>query len=256
MSMFILLPLYADPSGVPSAWSNVTAAIAAYPKVHWQVIINPDSGPGTMSYPTDPNYIAGISKLNSYPNVITLGYVDTSYSNRAYSSVTSDIDVYASWASYTNANISIGGIFFDDVVGQNAGTNAVVTYYHNASAYAYEQVPSDVTPVVFNPGSLGPQQLFQYCDTMVEFESPLSSYQGVTTIKTIPSGYADQSAILVYNATATANVNSLVHTMAQNGVEAVYIDYGYCTYKGGITGCYNSFNLAYLKQLAAAVMAG
>ena len=96
-SMFILLPLYIYPGTSASAWSNATAAIAAYPKVQWQIIINPNSGPGTTSYPTDSNYIAGISKLNSYPNVITLGYVDTNFAKRAYSAVTSDIDVYAKW---------------------------------------------------------------------------------------------------------------------------------------------------------------
>ena len=178
-SLQILLPLYVYPGPSASAWSNVTAAIAAYPQVQWRVIVNPSSGPGSTTYP-DSNYITGLSSLNSYANVITLGYVDTNYSKRAYSAVVSDVAVYANWAGYSQANISVGGIFFDDVVGAGppAPTKDVLTYYHNVSAYAYANVPSDVTPVVFNPGSLGPQQLFASCDDMVEFESPLSSYQG------------------------------------------------------------------------------
>ncbi|KAL6713717.1 hypothetical protein ACLMJK_008209 [Lecanora helva] len=226
------------------------------PVGHWQVIINPNSGLGTTSYPSDQNYVTGISKLNSYPNVITLGYVDTAYGTRAYSSVISDINVYAHWASYTKANISIGGIFFDDVIGPNAATQNSVTYYRNISSYAYAQVPSDVTPVVFNPGMLGPQKLFSYCDLMVEFESPIVDYHNDTTIKTLPNGYQGQSAIIVYNTTTATDVKSLVHTMAGGGVGAVYFDYGSCFYQGSPTGCYNQLSSVNLKNLAAAVLAG
>lgn len=244
-SLFILLPLYIYPGTSASAWSNVTAAIAAYPKVQWQVVVNPSSGPGTTGYPTDQNYITGISKLNSYTNVQTLGYVDTNFTHRAYSAVTSDIKVYASWASYTKANISMAGIFFDDV--NNTANNAIYTYMNNASAYAYATVPSDITPVVFNPGALGPTQLFDYCDTMIEFEGAFSSYKNDTTIATIPSGYRDQSAIIVHDTPSTANVKSLVHTMALDGIEAVYFS---------ADCCYNSSSSTLLTTLAAAVQAG
>ncbi|KAK4694994.1 hypothetical protein P7C71_g2672, partial [Lecanoromycetidae sp. Uapishka_2] len=257
-SLFILLPLYEYPGSSASAWANVTAAVAAYPDVQWQVIINPDSGPGTSpnSYPTDANYITGISKLNSYPNVITLGYVDTGFTNTPYTEVVSNISTYAYWASYTEANISIGGIFLDDV--SNSGAKAALTYYHNASAYAYKCVPSDVTPVVFNPGSLGPNALFSYCDTMVEFESPLSSYNNTnaTTIKTLPTAYLSQSAIIIYDTTSATDVQGLVHTMSQYDIGAVYLDPGACTYKDQPTGCYNYLGLTNLEQLAAAVRAG
>jgi len=256
-SMFILLPLHEYPGTSASAWSNVTAAIAAYPKVQWQVIINPDSGPGTNltnPYPTDPGYIAGISKLNSYPDVITLGYVDTSFTKTPYSTVISNISVYAEWASYTKANISIGGIFFDDVNDTDSAT--VSNYYGNASAYAYANVPSAVTPVIFNPGNPGPTKLFDHCDTMVEFEDLVSKYQNVPTIDNLPSEYLDQSAIILYNTTAATDIESLVHSMSQNGIEAVYFDYGSCTYNDEPTGCYNHTSLTNLKKLAAAVMAG
>src|ERR1700730_633611 len=81
-SLFVLLPLYVYPGSSASAWSAVTAAVAAYPSVKWQIIINPDSGPGSTQYP-DSNYIAGISELNGYDNVQTLGYVYTDYTSRA-----------------------------------------------------------------------------------------------------------------------------------------------------------------------------
>lgn len=250
-SIFILVPLYAYPGTSASAWSNVTAAIKAYPHVQWQVIVNPDSGPGTTGCPTDTNYIDGISILNGYANVMTLGYVDTNYTNRAYSAVIQDINTYASWwnCNEPGYNISIDGIFFDDV--NNTASSAVFTYMQNASKYAYAQVPSDVTPVIFNPGTLAPTQLFGYCDTMIEFESLYSLYNNATTIKTIPSGYRDQSAILVTNTPeTTAPIASLVHTMAYYGIEAVYFT------TDEAPNAYQVYDLDLLDQIAAAVAAG
>lgn len=245
-SLFILLPLYIDPGTNAVNWNNATAAIKAYPSVQWQVIVNPNSGPGTTGgYPADPNFITGISNLNKYANVKTLGYVDTNFTNRAYSAVVSDINVYASWAGYTKANISMAGIFFDDV--NNTASSAVNTYMQNASSYAYATVPSDTTPVVFNPGSLAPTVLFNYCDTMVEFENAYSSYKGATTIGSIPSAYRGQSAILVYGTPTTANITPLLHPMAAAGIEAVYFGNDYY---------YNTSNATLMLQLAAGVNVG
>src|ERR1700722_5034162 len=103
-SLFILLPLYVYPDSGASAWAPVTSAIAAYPSVQWQIIINPDSGPGSPPTP-DGNYIPGISELNSYDNVRTLGYVDTAHAARALADVESAIDVYAGWADYADRKI-------------------------------------------------------------------------------------------------------------------------------------------------------
>ena len=250
-SMFILVPLYSYPFSSASAWSNVTAAIEAYPQVQWQVVINPGDGPNTTTCPTDTDYISSISKMNSYPNVMTLGYVDTAFTNRAYSLVVQDIDTYASWwnCNEQGYNVSIDGIFFDDV--SNKASSSVFTYMHNASTYAYAQVPSDVTPVIFNPGSVVPTQLFSYCDTIVEFENVYSLYNSSNTIKTFPSAYNHQAAILVTNTSEkAAPIASLVHTMASYGIEAVY----FTTDEN--PAAYHTYDLDLLEQIAAAVVAG
>ncbi len=239
----ILLPLYIYPDPSASAWNDVTAAISASPNVQWQIIINPNSGPGTTSYP-DANYITGISKLNSYANVQTFGYVDTVYAGRAFSAVTADIDVYARWASYTSANISIAGIFFDDV--NSTASDIVYKYMDNTAQYAYANLHAPATSVIFNPGALAPTQLFDYCDTIVEYENPFSNYKGDATINTIPSGNRDQSAILMYNTPETTDLTSMVQSMAQYGVESVYF---------APDCCYNHVSATLLKQLAAAVSA-
>jgi len=241
-SLFILLPLYVYPTSDASAWSPVTSAIAAYPSVQWQIIINPDSGPGSSQYP-DSNYIAGISELNGYGNVQTLGYVDTAHATRALADVESDINVYAGWADYTGANIGVDGIFFDDAT--TGTTDADYTYMHSASSYAYDKIPTDTTYVVFNPGTLSPTRYFNYADTIVEFEGTYANYAGQTTIDTFPDGYLDQSAILIHDTPTTAtNIGSLVSTMIANGINATYFTYD-C--------CYNSLSSTLLNQLASAI---
>ena len=250
-SMFILVPLYVYPGTSASAWSNVTSAVQAYPQVQWQVIINPGNGPGVTGCPTDTDYISSISILNGYANVKTLGYVDTSWTNRAYSAVIQDIDTYASWwnCDIPGYNVSIDGIFFDDV--NTTASSAIFTYMQNASAYAYSQVPSYVTPVIFNPGTIAPPQLFSYCDTMIEFEDLYSLYKNATTIKAVPSSYRAQSALLVTNTPeTTAPIASLVHTMAYYKIGAVY----FTTDEN--PSAYRIFDLDLLEQIAAAVAAG
>ena len=82
---------------------------------------------------------------------------------------------------------------------------------------------------------------------MVEFEDSFSNYKNDSTIATIPAGYRGQSAIIVNSTPKTANVQSLVHTMAQDGVEAVFFS---------ADCCYNAFDSTLLMKLAAAVQAG
>lgn len=243
-SLFVLLPLYIYPGTSASAWSSVFSAVAAHPKVQFQIVVNPNSGPGAGPLP-DSNYIPAIAKLNAYPNVKTLGYVDTSYTNRAYSAVIADINTYANWSSYKHANISMAGIFLDDVT--DSTSKAAHQYMRNVSSYAYAKVPSKVTPVIFNPGAIIDDTYFGYCDTMIEYEGSFSGYANQTTINKIPAAYRKQTAIVIYNTTATANVKSLIHTMSVNKIEAVYFTSD-C--------CYNAVNGTLLNQVAAAVAAG
>ena len=243
-ALSVLLPLYIYPGPSASAWTDVTATISAYPEVQWQVIVNPNSGPGTTGYPTDAAYITGISNLNSYGNVQTLGYVDTAYGQRAYSSVTADINAYAKWASYPSANISIAGIFFDDV--NSTASDTVNEYMDKAAQYAYANLQAHATSVIFNPGALAPTKLFEYCDTIVEYENAFSSYQGDATINTIPGERRNQSAIVMHDTPETADLTGTVQSMARDGVEAVYF---------APDCCYNHVSATLLKKLAVVVAA-
>ena len=239
-SVFIIFPLYLYPGDNGTAWSDVTSTIDAYPGVQWQIVVNPNSGPGTSSYPSDPNIIGGLAKLNSYSNVNTVGYVDTAHGQKDVSSVNAETDVYASWAGYS-ANISIGGIYFDDVSSEES--SSMYSYYETVAAHARSSMKSSAR-VVFNPGYRAPTQLFSYADTMVEFEDSLANYQSEDIIGQIPTQFRGQSALQIYDTPEGTDVGSLISTMAQSGIEAVYL---------GEDCCYKVYSKALLQDMAEAL---
>lgn len=240
-SLFIILPLYLYPGENGTAWSDVTSTIDAYPGVQWQIIVNPNSGPGTSSYPSDPNIISGLAKLNSYSNVNTVGYVDTAHGQKDISSVNAETDVYASWAGYSDANISIGGIYFDDVSSEES--SSMYSYYETVAAHARSSMKTSAH-VVFNPGYRAPTQLFSYANTIVEFEDSLAHYQSEDIIDQIPTQFRGQSALQIYSTPEGTDVGSLMSTMAQSGIEAVYF---------GEDCCYKVYSKALLQDMAEAV---
>lgn len=60
-------------------------------------------------------------KLKDYPNIRTLGYVSTNYTNRPIEDVMLDIRTYAKWpqllGSLGNGTFGVDGIFFDETPG-------------------------------------------------------------------------------------------------------------------------------------------
>ncbi|KAM0805439.1 Spherulation-specific family 4 [Usnea florida] len=243
-SFSVLLPLYVWVN-TPD-WNNAIAAIDAYPSVQWQVIINPNSGPGTtMSYPSNPDYLAGIAQMNSKPNVQTLGYVDTGAgTKKSTQAVESEVAVYASWASYTGADIAIRGIYFDDV--SNQDDQSVYDYMSAITTYAFTSMPSSDTRVVYNPGTFAPSTLLSYANMTVQYEKPYAEYQSVDPLAQIPAGDLAKTGVQIYSTPTSAygDVAGLVRTMAEKGLQAVYF---------GADCCYKTLDATLLMDLAKAV---
>ncbi|EFY94704.1 spherulation-specific family 4 protein [Metarhizium robertsii] len=107
----VILPLYIYPLA-DSSWSPVYDAVSRRPDLNFTVIVNPSSGPGSSPYP-DVHYDAAIRRLNSYPNIETVGYVRTGYATRNLSDVTAEVAVYSGWFSNASA-LAMHGIFFDE----------------------------------------------------------------------------------------------------------------------------------------------
>lgn len=193
----------------------------------YQIVINPNTGPGTTSLPTDANIIAGIAKLNTYPNVHTVGYVETYHGNRDISLVNADTSAYASWANYPGANIAIGGIYYDDVgivdvtTPSNSMNGSIFSYYANATTYARTAFKSPID-IVFNPGTRAPAQLFNYADTVVEFEDSFANYEAQGIIGQIPAGLRGKSAVQIYNTPEGADVGGVVGNLTASGVGGVF----------------------------------
>ena len=152
-----------------------------------------------------------------------------------------ETDVYASWAGYSDANIGIGGIYFDDVSSEES--SSMYSYYETVAAHARSSMNTSAH-VVFNPGYRAPTQLFSYADTIVEFEDSLASYQSEDIIDQIPTQFRGQSALQIYSTPEGTDVGSLISTMAQSGIEAVYF---------GEDCCYKVYNKALLQDMAEAV---
>ena len=83
--------------------------------------MNPHNGPGAGELP-DANYTREITKLNTYDNIRTLGYVATTWAGKDVSAVRSEIAVYEGWAAQ-NKNLTIHGIFFDETPTQYTPEN-------------------------------------------------------------------------------------------------------------------------------------
>ncbi len=101
--------------------------------------------------------------------------------------------------------------------------------------------------MVFNPGDPAPAQLFDYCDTIIQYEESLANYHSASTIGTSQAGLNAQTAVVVHDTTSTANVKNYVHTMIQKGVQAIYF---------GDDCYYMVYSVALLSVLTNAIAAG
>lgn len=181
----ILLPLYVYPGGAGSAtpdWQAAVDAIKSNPETHFYVIINPNDGPLGTSDPTGNNggycnagpdgiphgcnrdWTTHLGAINALPNAQTLGYVYTSYGNtsgRSTADVEGDVlewsqwDTAPTWAAGATANISIYGIFFDEV----SSSASSAPFYRDLATYANQtfdaKSPADrgLYSVFMNPGT-------------------------------------------------------------------------------------------------------
>ncbi|KAK4986363.1 hypothetical protein LTR50_005341 [Elasticomyces elasticus] len=209
---FILLPLYIYPS--PGAWNTLFNSVTANPTVHFQVIVNPASGPGTTPYP-DSNYVSNVAQLNSYTNVDTLGYVHTSYGTRSQAQVKADILTYQGWSGYAGADIHMDGIFFDEA----PSSASLVPYMQSVSTYAKTTMTrGNIT--VFNAGVNVDTGYYQYTDYVNVFENTYAAWTASGSgVNSIPTTYRAKSTIMVHDYTAsTTQLNTDVTNVVNAGI--------------------------------------
>jgi hypothetical protein len=100
-----------------SWWRSLTDSgscyrIQSHPSVDFIIVINPASGPGVTPLP-DENYTREITRLNSFPNVRTIGYVAVQYGRKVIQTAFEEVTQYAAW-SEQNKDLAMQGIFLDE----------------------------------------------------------------------------------------------------------------------------------------------
>lgn len=218
----MLLPLYRYPED--GSWDNIYSTIQKNPALTFQVILNVDSGPGDSSGPNS-DFAQATAKLNAYPNVETLGYVHTGYGATSQDDVNQNVSAWNAWNSYSGANASIHGIFYDEVH-NTEGDDSDVSYMQSLVQAALTTFASRPT-IVFNPGSK-PEHLefYDLADYVVVFETYASEYSDTVLSENVPTGYANQSAILIpdFASVGTASqAETWLKSMVNAGIASAHI---------------------------------
>lgn len=224
----LLLPLYQYP--LDGSWDDVYSTIEANPNLGFQIILNVDCGPGDGSAPNS-DFATGTARLNSYSNVETLGYVHTLFGDASQEEVIQNVTAWAAWNAYTGANTAIKGIFFDEIHNEE-GSTTDVTYVQALVEAASSAFGTYAFTSMLNPGSK-PEHLEYYdiANYVVVFETVASDYTDSVLTENIPTGYANQSAILIpdfASAGTASEAQSWLQSMVAAGVGSAHIlDYDY-----------------------------
>ena len=141
--MKLIIPAYFYPGPI---WDQLWQAPAG---VIAQVIINPNSGPGSA---LNPDYVRVVRQCKK-KGIGILGYVATTYGKKTLAAVMSEVNHYYDWYAPT-------GIFFDEV----ASAPELIDYYRTL----YDVIPG---LVVLNPGCVPDESYFEAGDIVVIFES-------------------------------------------------------------------------------------
>ncbi|KAF8307802.1 hypothetical protein DL93DRAFT_1981206 [Clavulina sp. PMI_390] len=208
----IVYPLYYYPDDGCSAWSGFLPAITAYPQVTFYFIVNPDSGPGTIST-DDSTYTGCIAKLrpSGSTNTVLLGYVDTAYGSKSTSAVATEVSTYANWPS----SYHMDGIFFDDV----EATSALQSYYSTITANA--KTHSVLKYVTLNPGTTPLSSYYSFADFIMSAETYYSGFS-VSSLTISSSSPADQQFVILHDG-PTDPPAAMINSLATAGIKAIYI---------------------------------
>jgi hypothetical protein len=215
----VLVPLYVYPG---ADWDTVVSAARTGVKII--AIINPNSGPDPSG--PDSTYVSYMTKLTN-AGVDMVGYVHTTYGDRAASDVYADIDTYAS--KYTG----LKGIFIDEA----SAASSELPYYQGV--YNHITSKSGYVNAILNPGTQPDQGYLAVSTNLVIFEDVASNLKNnfASWVTCAPnsaqkSGYKYKFSGIAYGA-SSGNINSLLSTMVNSGMGLVYLTDGAggcCTY--------------------------
>jgi hypothetical protein len=186
----------------PRSWRSLTFynSIVNNADTTFTVIINPDNGPGQTVWPAG-EYIEAIKSINAYPNVRTLGYIDTAGGSRDNAAVRKEIETYAGWSNITDS-MALHGIYFDHTPYKNEDDAAA--YLRNISATVrHSQGYGEDPLVVHSPGHVPEPSLVAYKpDILVLYEGVYANMPTRDELKEQRQGLRmgrDDLALLVHS---------------------------------------------------------
>lgn len=198
-------------------------------------IVNPNSGPGDGEFPNS-DYAPAIAKLRSFPNVKTLGYVRTNWAARPLEEITNEVDTYAGWKNYADADVQVvrtlcspwslvrlltafaqDGIFFDE---SPTETGAHFDVIKSAADHARTVLATGHDHIVLNPGTPPAPAYFDIADDNTAYEISASSF----SVGNISPATANQSSVILYNFQGTeAQLRGNTSAIVNAGVKGLYI---------------------------------
>jgi hypothetical protein len=196
----VILPLYVEPTSI--YWNMVINAKTLHPQVPMIVIINPNSGPGSL---INQNYTKITQKLKS-AGITVLGYIPTDQGRKDSTAVMKNIDEYRTW-------YAVNGILFDEM----PNTPGKEGYYKSLDDFAKSQ---GLTITVGNPGTAVPESYVGILDNIIIYEDA-----GLPALQTLQGWHLKYNkkdfSIIPYN------VASLNHSYIINATK--YVGYIYIT---------------------------
>lgn len=164
--------------------------------------------------------MSAIKRLNIFPNVQTIGYVNTSRGIRKNSTVIEQIEMYASWTNTTG--LAMHGMFFDQTPFEDTVENK--RYLRNISA-AVKHADGIKWPklVVHNPGVVPSANLTSgLVDIIIVYEGMYAQVEGRAGMKKrlakMPRDRANYGMV-VYSLpkeTGRGGLRKLINSVRQN----------------------------------------
>lgn len=165
-----------------------------------------------------------VQRLTFFP-----GYVHTSYNERDINEVIRDIDTCAHWSTYKPSDISITGIFLDEV----NSTAAAPTLHYLSTVASHARLAISATghspTIVFNPGLVVDAKIVALADYTVVFEDDYSLFTW-DFLKTIPKVYAKKAYLMMLGYPTNEGLSKKVVAYAKQYLGGLYLttspDYG------------------------------
>jgi hypothetical protein len=187
-------------------WGELAATASKAPIT---AILNPASGPGAAA---DANYASAISRVQTAGGKV-IGYVSSSYANRALSDVVADINKYVAF-------YPVQGFFIDEMTNDTDTTH--VQFYQSVYNYIKGLDPQYV--VVGNPGTSTAEiyASLPVADKLVVFEGSAAAYASYVPSAWQASYANGQFAHIVYGA-SKSQMTKIMNGAAARGASNLFV---------------------------------